>query len=130
MAQVRSTGNASTEGRMVVLLRANKIAGWRRKVRLAGSPDFVWRHERVVIFVDGCFWHGCPRHGHVPRSRANYWEPKLDRNKARDRKVTRKLRRLGWRVIRVWEHELVRKNDPQLIQKILRGFRAKPERFG
>lgn len=118
MALVRSTGNASTEQRLVRLLRAHHITGWRRAVRLFGSPDLVWYQKRVAVFVDGCFWHGCPRHGHTPRSRITYWASKLARNKLRDRFVRRTLQRRGWRVLRIWEHELTRKNESRLLRQI------------
>jgi DNA mismatch endonuclease, patch repair protein len=122
MALVRSSGNASTEQRLVRLLRRERITGWRRNFRLPGSPDFVWRQERVAVFVDGCFWHGCPRHGHTPRSRVSYWSSKLTRNKSRDRQVARVLRQRGWRVLRIWEHELARKNQERLLLRIGRAL--------
>jgi len=84
MVRVRSQGNASTEQRVVRLLRANGLTGWRRGTKVMGSPDLVWRRERVALFVDGCFWHGCPRHGETPRSRVAYWTAKLARNARRD----------------------------------------------
>ena len=118
MGLVRSTGNASTEGRLVRLLRMHGLKGWRRRASLPGSPDFVWWRERVAVFVDGCFWHGCPRHGHTPRSRIAYWTSKLNRNKTRDRLVKRTLERRGWRVLRIWEHELSRKNEARLLRRI------------
>ena len=122
MSLVRSTGNASTEQRMVRLLRAHRITGWRRASLLPGSPDFVWRRERVAVFVDGCFWHCCPRHAHTPRSRVAYWASKLARNKSRDRFVARALRQNGWRVLRIWEHELTRKNEARLLRRICRAL--------
>lgn len=66
--------------------------------------DVVFPTLRVAIFVDGCFWHGCPRHGNVPISNSDYWGPKLARNRQRDRRNTRDLRRAGWTVLRFWEH--------------------------
>jgi DNA mismatch endonuclease (patch repair protein) len=69
-------------------------------------PDFVWRRERVALFVDGCFWHGCRWHGTKPSSNKVFWRTKLARNRERDRLVSRTLRRAGWRVVRVWEHVL------------------------
>lgn len=71
-----------------------------------GCPDFVFREEKVAIFVDGCFWHGCKRHLRMPASNAAYWQAKIERNRKRDRQVSRALRQQGWRVIRVWEHTL------------------------
>jgi DNA mismatch endonuclease, patch repair protein len=122
MGLVRSRGNASTEQRLVRLFRARGITGWRRAAGLIGSPDFVWRGKRLAVLVDGCFWHGCPLHGHTPRSREAYWIPKLARNKSRDRFVTRALRQRGWRVLRIWEHELGRKNEARLLRRIRRAL--------
>lgn len=73
----------------------------RRKVR----PDVVFTRARVAVFVDGCFWHGCPLHGTTPRSNPDYWVPKLRRNVERDRQIDEDLTRAGWTVVRVWEHE-------------------------
>jgi len=69
------------------------------------QPDAVFTRTRVVLFVDGCFWHRCPEHGTAPTNNALYWRPKLDRNVARDRDTDRRLTALGWLVIRSWEHE-------------------------
>jgi DNA mismatch endonuclease (patch repair protein) len=68
-------------------------------------PDIVFTRALVAVFVDGCFWHGCPEHQHVPRSNVDYWAPKLRRNVDRDREVDTLLTGAGWRVVRVWEHE-------------------------
>lgn len=108
MSLIKSSGNGATELRMIALLRVHALTGWQRRHRLLGSPDFVWRAERLVLFVDGCFWHGCPRHGHTPRSRQEYWVEKLAGNARRDRRVSRALRADGWTVIRVWECALGR----------------------
>ena len=92
---------------MISIFRSHGISGWRRNRPVFGRPDFVFPVELVAVFVDGCFWHGCPRHGRVPASNVNFWAKKLDANKHRDRLVTRTLKRLGWRVVRIWEHSLV-----------------------
>lgn len=68
-------------------------------------PDFVFRRSQVAVFVDGCFWHCCPTHGAIPRANADYWRPKLARNRERDQEVTSALEKAGWAVVRVWEHE-------------------------
>ena len=83
---------------------------------MPGKPDFVFRRERLALFVDGCFWHGCPKHGRNPDSNRGYWLPKLERNKQRDRTVSRRLRRAGWRVLRLWAHDL---NNPGLVTRKL-----------
>ena len=95
---------------MVALLRAHGLRGWRRGVRLEGKPDFVFRRERVALFVDGCFWHCCPKHGTMPVGNRAFWKAKLARNTERDRRVTRSLRKAGWKVLRIWEHELAAKH--------------------
>ncbi|MEW6301828.1 MAG: hypothetical protein AB1705_00040 [Verrucomicrobiota bacterium] len=79
-------------------------------------PDFVFPKLRVAVFVDGCFWHGCPLHATKPRSNAAFWRKKLASNQARDRLVTRTLRRRGWRVLRIWEHDLARKRQGRLLR--------------
>lgn len=68
-------------------------------------PDLVFAGARVVVFVDGCFWHSCPRHGELPRSNRSFWEEKLRRNSERDRRQDAALEADGWQVIRVWEHD-------------------------
>ncbi len=68
-------------------------------------PDVVFTRARLAVFVDGCFWHRCPEHGNVPRANGAYWQPKLERNVARDRAVDAVLCEAGWRVLRAWEHE-------------------------
>ena len=70
------------------------------------------------MFVDGCFWHGCQRHFSRPRNHAAFWRKKIAANRTRDRLVTRTLRQLGWEVLRVWEHELSRRNEQRLIRRL------------
>lgn len=120
MSRIRSTGNRDTELAMVGFLRRIGISGWRRHQMLLGKPDFVFFRERVVVFVDGCFWHGCPRHGRTPTSNVGYWREKLEVNKKRDRQNSRVLKAAGWRVLRIWEHELTNRSLPLLLRKIRR----------
>jgi DNA mismatch endonuclease (patch repair protein) len=97
------------------------VSGSRRSSlgsRLTVRPDFVFRKSRTAIFVDGCFWHGCPKHATWPAHRAAWWRRKIEGNKTRDRLVNRALRRAGWRVLRIWEHELARKNQSRLLRRI------------
>src|SRR5580700_10150015 len=98
MAAIRSQGNKDTELKLVSILRVARITGWRRHKPLLGQPDFVFGRERVALFVDGCFWHGCPKHGRQPGSNTKYWREKLARNKSRDRRVSRELNKAGWTV--------------------------------
>ena len=130
MSLIRSRGNAATELRLIALMRAHGIAGWRRGSTLPGRPDFVFKKlpasprlgqtGKLAVFVDGCFWHGCPLHGTQPKSNAKFWRDKIVRNQARDRLVTRTLRAQGWRVFRIWEHELRRKNERRLLSRLKR----------
>jgi DNA mismatch endonuclease (patch repair protein) len=106
MAAIRSRGNKDTELKLAAILRAAGIAGWRRQQAVTGHPDFIFRRERLAVFVDGCFWHGCKWHCRMPKSRTEFWNPKIATNKKRDRNVNILLRNRGWRVLRIWEHSL------------------------
>lgn len=125
MARIRGSGNKDTELRLMALFREHKITGWRRNRRAVfGRPDFVFPKERVAVFVDGCFWHrhpGC-RFAYVPKSRLDFWLRKFEQNVARDRLVTRTLRKLGWKVIRVWECDLGRKYRERVAGRIVRAL--------
>jgi len=120
MSRIRGSRNKNTEIALAKLLRRNRITCWRRNQSVFGKPDFVFRQERLALFVDGCFWHGCLKHSKPPRSNQTYWRAKMIRNKARDRSVSRALRKKGWRVLRIWEHELARKNEIRLLRRIQR----------
>lgn len=119
MAAVHDRGNRSTELRMVALFREHTVAGWRRHQLLPGRPDFVFHREKLVVFVDGCFWHGCKHCNRSPATRKEYWIPKLEGNRRRDRRVTRQLRATGWSVLRVWECAL-RKSPDAIAARIIR----------
>jgi DNA mismatch endonuclease (patch repair protein) len=106
MSRIRGSGNKGTELALANIFRKHGVTGWRRKQPLFGKPDFTFRRQRIVVFVDGCFWHGCPKHSNKPASNREFWEKKLAVNKRRDRLVTKTLRERGWRVVRVWEHDL------------------------
>ncbi len=122
MSRVRSRGNKITELGFVRLFRFHRISGWRRNSNLLGKPDFVFRKQRLVLFVDGCFWHVCPKHSRMPAQNRAYWRRKLKRNVERDRLVKLTLRRLGWRVLRVWEHELRSRNKSRLLRRVRRAL--------
>jgi DNA mismatch endonuclease (patch repair protein) len=109
MSRIRGRGNKATEIALARLLRLNKITGWRRHLPIVGKPDFTFRRNRLVIFVDGCFWHGCPKHSNTPSGNRAFWSRKLSANKKRDRFVTSTLRKDGWRVLRIWEHDLTKR---------------------
>ncbi|WP_339192788.1 very short patch repair endonuclease [Paenibacillus sp. FSL W8-1287] len=83
---------------------------FRKNVRkLEGKPDIAIKKYKIVIFIDSCFWHFCDIHGHIPKSKIDFWTTKLERNKQRDVEVTSHYLSKNWNILRVWEHEL--KND-------------------
>ena len=106
MSRIRGHGNKTTELRLIAIFRNAKIRGWRRNKDLVGRPDFVFPDARLAVFVDGCYWHGCPKHFRLPASNTSYWKEKIALNKSRDRRVTRILKSEGWKVVRIWEHSL------------------------
>jgi DNA mismatch endonuclease, patch repair protein len=108
MSLIRSRGNKATELRLIEIFREHGITGWRRNQKLIGNPDFTFRREQVVVFVDGCFWHGCPKCYKRPGSNQKFWDAKISANRKRDRYVNRELRGLGWHVVRVWQHQLAK----------------------
>jgi len=117
MSRIRGRGNLETEVALARLLRKHGISGWRRHMAITGRPDFAFRRERVAVFVDGCFFHRCPQHSNLPATNARFWRKKLTANKRRDRFVNHSLRRQGWVVLRIWEHEL-RKNRDNCVAKL------------
>jgi len=127
MSRIRGAGNKDTELRLIQIFRAAGIIGWRRRSKLIGRPDFVFprsigsglkRTKPVAVFVDGCFWHGCSKHATWPKGNAAFWRKKILGNKARDRRINRALRKRGWIVIRIWEHELRRRDEVKLMRRL------------
>jgi DNA mismatch endonuclease (patch repair protein) len=118
MSNIRGKGNKSTEIKLFKLFKKNGIKGWRRHQPLPGKPDFVFTEERLAVFVDGCFLHGCPRCYIKPKQNAKFWRDKIGGNKKRDQRVAQQLRRDGWSVCRIWECRL--KNPDSVIRRINR----------
>lgn len=134
MSRIRGRGNAATEMAFIRLLRLHHITGWRRhrpllltstsstaqcaRRRSRVRPDFVFPIMKLAVFIDGCFWHGCSRHGAKPAANADFWQTKIDGNRTRDRLVTRTLRKQGWKVLRIWEHEL--RHGDRVMEKMTR----------
>src|SRR5579862_8980172 len=107
MAKVRSKGNVSTEAAAEAILRSNKVRGWVKNPKnILGHPDFYFSRSKLALFIDGCFWHACPICGRLPKSRKKFWSKKIDENRRRDNRVRNKLRREGFHVTRVWEHQV------------------------
>jgi DNA mismatch endonuclease, patch repair protein len=106
MARIRGKGNHTTEGRLRFALVQAGISGWCLHASLAGRPDFYFKNHDLALFVDGCFWHGCSRCGHIPRTNRAFWQAKIERNRVRARRWDRKLRRQGIMVRHIWECQL------------------------
>src|SRR5262245_58811764 len=113
MARIRGR-NTTPE---LLLRRLLWEAGLRYRLHAktpAGRPDIAFPQSRVAVFIDGCFWHGCPDHYVRPRSSSEFWSRKLAENVRRDATQTRRLEALGWRVCRFWEHEIFEAADGAL----------------
>lgn len=106
MRAVKSSKNKSTELKLIEYFKSQKLTGWRRNYPIFGFPDFVFPKKRVVIYTDGCFWHGHDCRNTKPKDNADYWDKKRERNRQRDLHVTEQLTAKGWTVIRIWECEL------------------------
>ena len=127
MSHIRSRGNRSTELTLAKLLRNEGISGWRLLREKPVTPDFLFLGRRICVFVDGCFWHGCPKCFRQLASNVAYWRGKIARNRQRDRDNRRALRRAGYRVFRIWECSLRRphyaKRFAARLQTALHRFR-------
>jgi DNA mismatch endonuclease (patch repair protein) len=121
MSSVRSK-NTKLEQSLFEMLINVGLSNFSTHVKyLPGKPDIVFTEEKVIVFVDSCFWHGCPKHLRMPASNIDYWQTKLKNNKKRDRVQRKELREQGWKVLRIWEHDL--KNTNSIIAKISRSLR-------
>lgn len=118
MARVRSSGT-SCELQVRRVVREIGV-GYSLRRKLPGSPDLVVTSLRIAIFVDGCFWHQCPQHYTEPVRNRDFWRAKIARNVERDHRVNRELRQLGWRVVRIWDHEL--RDATKLVRRLRRAF--------
>lgn len=124
MRNIKSVGSKSTEWRLRSSLVGAGISGFVMNDKtLPGKPDFVFFDQRLVVFVDGCFWHGCPQCYKRPKSNQLYWDKKYASNKKRDLKIDAELNDKGWNILRLWEHELKQiKNARVMVQDCLRQF--------
>src|SRR5437660_12586017 len=107
MSAIRGKSNKSTELVLKMAFVRARVKGWvLHPAMICGKPDFYFPKKKLAIFVDGCFWHGCPKCGHIPRTRSIFWQAKISRNRQRDRKTKRLLTASGIRILRIWEHGL------------------------
>lgn len=118
MRSVKSSGNKSTELRLIEYFHENHISGWRRKYPVKGHPDFVFLDKRIAVFVDGCFWHGHDCRNLKPSNNSTYWATKIEKNRVHDLAITSLFEERNWIVIRIWECELKKKNRNALDKKM------------
>ncbi len=116
MSKIRDK-NTSLETNFRKLLWKEGLRGYRIHCKLPGKPDVVFAKRKVAIFMDGCFWHKCPKCYTPPKTNKKYWLPKIDKNSMRDRKNVKMLKKKGFRVVRLWEHE-IKKNPRKCIVKV------------
>jgi DNA mismatch endonuclease, patch repair protein len=117
MAKVRSKGNQSTEVRVEQGLMECMPLGWvKHPAQVPGRPDFYFERIRLAVFVNGCFWHACPKCGRIPKSRVQFWQTKIEQNRLRDNRVRRSLWRDGYHVFCIWEHQL---RDRSWLKRLL-----------
>lgn len=122
MRRIKSSGNKSTEVAFQMAMVRARMRGWSSKTHdTIGRPDFLFRKEQVAVFIDGCFWHGCQQCSHAIHSRTEFWRLKIATNLQRDQNVNRRLRKMGFLVVRVREHSL-RQQPGQQIAKVLRAL--------
>lgn len=120
MAAVHSSGT-KLEQRLIAILENAEITNFVcNENSLPGKPDIAFMDARVAVFLDSCFWHGCPKHLRRPSSNDSYWRAKIDNNVKRDLRNRTKLRRMGWSALRIWEHDL--KESALIIKKIRRAL--------
>lgn len=117
MSKVRSS-NTTPEIVIKKLLKKQNIVFEMYSKDIFGKPDFVFRKEKLAIFIDGCFWHGCKIHRTIPETNREFWKRKIDYNKKRRIKIKKLLMKKGWKVLEFWEHD-VNKNPYEVVSKIL-----------
>lgn len=123
MGAIRGKGNRTTEARLRLRLVRMGLRGWTMHPDLPGRPDFYFSGKRVAVFVDGCFWHGCPKCGHIPKTNRAFWKAKIQRNRRRAVKINRDLKSAGLSVVRIWEHELQKQEFPSWkMERLLRAL--------
>ena len=120
MKAVHSRGNKSTELSLINIFRRNSFKGWRRHYKIFGNPDFVFPKKKIVVFADGCFWHGHNCRNTQPKQHADYWAKKILKNSARDKVITKALKKAGWQVFRIWECDIKRNKLPRKLKLLLK----------
>ena len=118
MSRIHGRGNRTTERRFRGALVRLGVSCWVMHPGIPEKPDFFFEVGKVAVYVDGCFWHGCQRCGHVPKTRSAFWQRKFELTHRRDRAAVSSLGAKGYRVIRIWEHDIAR--DPMRCARRVR----------
>lgn len=124
-SEIMSRVKATETGIEIKFRKALWSAGYRYRKNVRGyfgTPDIVLKKYKTVIFVDSCFWHGCKKHGTMPKTRKSFWKNKIERNIERDKEVVKYYKREGWKVIRIWEHE-IKKNIEKTADTVIKIFK-------
>lgn len=122
-ARMKKQGQRDTRAELLIRRRLHAL-GFRFRVDRKPEPsmrtrgDLIFTRQRVVVFVDGCFWHACPQHRSVPRTNSAWWKEKLAANVMRDERATQQLQACGWTVVRIWEHENTEAAVDQIIEAV------------
>ena len=116
MSKIRST-NTKIEILFRRALWKNGFRYRKNSSKYFGKPDLVLPKYKTVIFIDSCFWHNCRKHGYLPKNNLKYWRRKIERNKERDKEVGRHYKKMGWKIFRIWEHE-IKKDHAKAVLRI------------
>lgn len=122
MSTIKYKGS-EIEIKIARFLKKNGVRYRSHSKSLPGKPDFYFLEIKTVLFVDSCFWHGCRYHGTKPKSNSKFWERKIARNKQRDKEINREYKKMGWQIIRIWEHDLDAGMTNKKIGGDLKGLR-------
>ena len=123
MASIKSENTGSENALCTALEKAGIKEFVKNDKTLPGSPDIAFHDKKIAVFVDGCFWHGCPKHYKEPKTNVMYWHKKIKNNKQRDSRANKELKALGWKSVRIWEHEI--KEINKALRKIIRAMKGK-----
>lgn len=115
MSRIRSKG---TKPELLLKKELRKL-GFTYQPKLLGKPDFADKKRKIAVFIDGCFWHKCPKCYKEPATRKGFWLPKIKRNAERDKEVNKEFMEKNWKILRIWEHEI--KNNAKGVIKKARG---------
>jgi DNA mismatch endonuclease (patch repair protein) len=125
MSRIKSKNTKLESDFLKKLSSVSHSAGYRYRKhysKLPGKPDIAFPSKKVAVFIDGCFWHSCHVHSKIPLSNVSYWREKMSKNKKQDKKINAACRKAGWKVVRIWEHE-IKKSPQKAIVRIINAIK-------